>query len=134
MSEIDNVDNLDLKNFKHLKCFDFDGDYLDTKEQELYDGTVDLENINIISEDNIEYDASQMKIIQNSRLLIKLSECQLFSSGAASEINKIPEIFFNKKNLVIIKNLNDNKCFLWCYIRKHLNPIEKIFQELVKKI
>ena len=126
MTEIDNIDQLNLKNFKNSKCFDFDGDYLDTREQELYDGTVDdLENINIISEDNIEYDASQMKIIQNTRLLIKLSECQLFSSGAASEIGKIPEIFFNKKNLVIIKNLNDNKCFLWCYIRKFLNPIEK---------
>ena len=134
MSEIDNIDKLNLKNFKHLKCFDFDDDYLDTRAQELYDGTVDLENINIISEDNIEYDATQMKIIQSTRLLIKLSECNLFSSGSSLEINKIPEIFFNKKNLVIIKNLNDNKCFLWCYIRKHLNPIEKIFQELIKEI
>ena len=126
MSEIDDIEKLNLKNFKHLKCFNFDDDYLDTRAQELYDGTVDdLENINIISEDNIEYDASQMKIIQNTRLLIKLSECNLFSGGSSSEFNKIPEIFFNKKNLVIIKNLNDNKCFLWCYIRNHLNPIEK---------
>ena len=74
-----------------------------------------------------------MKIIQNTRLLIKLSECQLFSSGAASEIDKIPEIFFNKKNLVVIKNLNDNKCFLWCYIRKFLNPIEKNISRINKK-
>ena len=134
MSEIDNVDKLNLKNFKQLKCFDFDGDYLDTRPQELYDGTVDdLENINIISEDNIEYDVTQMKIIQNTRLLIKLSECQLFSSGAASEINEIPELFSNKKNLVIIKNLNDNKCFLWCYIRKHLNIIEKNISRVNKK-
>ena len=22
-----------------------------------------------------------------------------------------------------MKNLNDNKCLLYCYIRKHLNPI-----------
>ena len=64
MTEIDNIEKLNLKNFTHLKCFDFDGDYLDCREQELYDGTVyDLENINIISEDNIEYDATQMKII-----------------------------------------------------------------------
>ena len=133
MSEIDNIDKLNLKNFKHLKCFDFDGDYLDTRLQELYYGTIDdLENINIISEDNIDYDASQMKIIQNTRLLIKLSECQLFSSGNSLEINKIPEMFFNKKNLVIIKNLNDNKCFLWCYIRKFLNPIEKNISGVTK--
>ena len=133
MSEIDNIDNLNLKNFKHFKCFDFDGDYLDTREQELYDGTVDLENINIISEDNIEYDASQMKIIQNTRLLIKLSECNIFFRGNLSEFNKMPEIFFNKKNLVIIKNLNNHKCFLWCYIRKHLNPIEKNISRIYKK-
>ena len=134
MSDIDSIEKLNLKNFKHLKCFDFDGDYLDTRPQELYDGTInDLENINIISEDNIEYDATQMKIIQNTRLLIKLSECQLFSSGAASEIDKIPEIFFNKKNLEIIKNLSDNKCVLWCYIRKHLNAIEKNISRINEK-
>ena len=133
MSEIDNIDKFNLKNFKHLKCFDFDGDYLDCREQELYDGTVDLENINIISEDNIEYDASQMRIVLNTRLLIELSECNVFSAGSSSEFNKIPEIFFNKKNLVIIKNLNDNKCFLWCYIRKHLNPIENNISRITKE-
>ena len=74
-----------------------------------------------------------MKIIQNTRLLIKLSECNIFSGGNLSEFNKIPEIFFTKKNLVIIKNLNDHKCFLWCYIRKHLNPIEKNISRINKK-
>ena len=74
-----------------------------------------------------------MKIIQNTRLLIKLSECNIFSSGTSSEIDKIPEIFFNKKNLVIIKNLNNNKCFIWCYIRKYLNPIEKNASRVNKK-
>ena len=73
-----------------------------------------------------------MKTIQDTRSLIKLSECNIFSAGNLSEFNKIPEIFFNKKNLVIIKNLNDNKCFLWCYIRKHLNPIEKNISRINK--
>ena len=132
MSEIDNIDKLNLKNFKNLKVFDFDNLY--GRDRDVFDGTpIDQEQINIISEGDIEYYASQMKIIQNTRLLIKLSECNLFSSGTASEINKIPEIFFNKKNLVIIKNLNDNKCFLWCYIRKHLNSIEKNISRINKK-
>ena len=66
MSEIDDIDKLNLKNFKNLKCFDFDGDYLDTRPQELYDGTVDdLEDINIISEDNIEYDENYTKQMSN---------------------------------------------------------------------
>ena len=132
MNQIDNIDKLNLKNFKHLKSFDFDNLY--GRDRDVFDGTpIDQEQINIISEDNIEYDASQMKIIQNTRLLIKLSECQIFSSGSSLEINKIPELFFNKKNLVIIKNLNDNKCFLWCYIRKHLNSIEKNISRINKK-
>ena len=63
-----------------------------------------------------------------------MSECDIFSAGNSKEIDKIPDIFFKKKNLVIIKNLNDNKCLLWCFIRKYLNPIEKIFQELIKRI
>ena len=131
LSEIDNIDELNLKNFKNLKCFDFDGLFGQT--QQVFDGTIDLENINIISEGDIEYDASQMKIFQNTRLLIKMSEVQLFTAGGSIEIDKIPELFFNKKNLIIIKNLNDNKCLLWCYIRKHLNPIEKNVSRINKK-
>ena len=122
LSEIDNIDKL---NFKNLKCFDFDDNNVFGKTQELFDGTVDLKNVNIISEGDIEYDASQIKTIQNTRLLIKLSECDIFSAGDSKEIDKVPDIFFQKRNLVIIKNLNDNKYLLWCFIRKHLNPIEK---------
>ena len=133
LSEIDNIDKLNLKNFKNLKCFDFDSNNLYGRNREVFDGTIDLENVNIISEGDIEYDASQMKIIQNTRLLIKMSECQIFSAGNSLEINKIPDIFFQKRNLVIIKNLNDNKCLLYCYIRKHLNPIEKNISRVTKK-
>ena len=132
MNEIDDIDKLNLKNFKHLKSFDFDDLY--GRERDVFDGTpIDQEQINIISEGDIEYDASQMKIIQNTRLLIKMSECQIFSAGDSLEINKISDIFFKKKNLVIIKNLNNNKCLLWCYIRKFLNPIEKNASRINKK-
>ena len=132
LSEIDNIDKLNFKNFKNLKCFDFDNLY--GRNREGFDGTVvDQEQINIISEGDIEYDASQMKIIQNTRLLIKMSECQIFSAGDSLEINKIPDIFLQKRNLVIIKNLNDHKCLLWCFIRKHLNPIEKNISRVTKK-
>ena len=129
LSEIDNIDKL---NFKNIKRFDFDNLY--GRNREGFDGTVvDQEQINIISEGNIEYDASQMKIIQNTRLLIKMSECQIFSAGKLLEINKIPNIFFQKRNLVIIKNLNDDKCLLWCFIRKHLNPIITKSSRVTKK-
>ena len=133
MSEIDNIDKLNLKNFKELKRFDFDDLY--GRNRNVFDGTPidDQEQINLISEGDIDYDASQMKIIQNTRLLIKMSECRMFSAGNSLEINKIPDIFFKKKNLVIMKNINDNKCLLWCFIRKHLNPIEKNISRINKK-
>ena len=134
ITEIDNIDKLNLKDLKNLKCFNFDNNNLCGRDRDVFDGTpIDQEEINIISEGDIEYDASQMRIIQNTRLLIKMSECNLISGGILSEINKIPEIFFKKKNLVLIKNQNDNKCFLWCYIRKNLNPIEKNISRINKK-
>ena len=56
---------------------------------------------------NEEYDSSIMTI-QNTRLIVKISECDIFSAG--SEIDKIPELFYIKRNLLIMKN-DDNKCF-----------------------
>ena len=50
-----------------------------------------------MSTSDIDYDVSQVRIIQNTRLVIKLSECQLFCAGNSKEIDKIPEIFFKKE-------------------------------------
>ena len=77
-----------------------------------------LEELNILSMHE-DYDSSIMTI-QNSRLIVKISECDIFSGG--NEIDKIPELFFKKRNLLIIKN-DDKKCFLYCYIRKFKNVI-----------
>ena len=52
---------------------------------------------------------------------IKISECELLR-GASFE--KIPKIFYDSKIINIIKN-QDLKCFLYCYIRKYLNPVKK---------
>ena len=128
ISEIDDIDKLNLKNFKNFKPFDF-------KEQigfdrNTYDGD-NLENINILG--SIQQSGGSIKIIQNTRLVVKISECQLFSAGDSKEIDKIPELFFKKRNLIIMKNLNDTKCLLYCYIRKHLNPITTNLSRISKK-
>ena len=68
--------------------------------------------------------------IQNSRLIVKISECDIFSAG--NEIDKIPEIFFKKRNLLIMKN-DDNKYFLYCYIRKFKNVITNNTSRISKK-
>ena len=62
-----------------------------------------------------------------------MSEVQLFCAGDSKEIDKIPDLFFKKRNLVIMKNLNNNKCLSFCYIRKHLNPITNNLSRITKK-
>ena len=120
ISEIDDIDKLNLKNLKNFKPVDF-------KEQiglhrDGYDAD-NLENIDIISGGSVQQSGGSIKIIQNTRLVVKLSECELFSAGDSKQIDKIPELFFKKRKKVIMKNLNDNKCLLFSYIRKHLNLI-----------
>ena len=63
-------------------------------------------------------------IYQSLRCVIKMTEYTPISGGNISELNKIPDLFLNKRSLLILKN-NDNKCFLYCYIREILNPITK---------
>ena len=87
-----------------------------------------LEELNTLSMHE-DYDSSKMTI-QNSRLIVKISECDIFSAG--SEIDKIPETFFKKRNLLIMKN-DDNKCFLYCYIRKFKNIVANNVSRISKK-
>ena len=87
-----------------------------------------LEELNILSMHE-DYDSSIMTI-QNSRLIVKISECDIFSAG--NEIDKIPELFFKKRNLLIMKNDN-NKCFLYCYIRKFKNIVTHNLSRITKK-
>ena len=61
-----------------------------------------------------------------------MAEYTPISGGNISELNKIPELFLNKRSLLILKN-NDNKCFLYCYIRKFLNPITRNNFRITKK-
>ena len=51
---------------------------------------------------------------------IKIAECELIRG---SSFKNIPKIFYNSKIINIIQN-KDKKCFLYCYIRKYLNPVK----------
>ena len=68
----------------------------------------------------------------NLRCVIKMTEYIPISGGNISELNKIPELFLNKRSLLILRN-NDDKCFLHCYIRKFLNPIAKNSFRITKR-
>ena len=124
ISDIDNIDKLKIKNNKN------DLDLINIGNSEIHNHNPEdnLEESNILSMHE-DYDSSIMTI-QNSRLIVKISECDIFSAG--NEIDKIPEIFFKKRNLLIMKN-DDIKCFLYCYIRKFKNVITNNLSRITKK-
>ena len=124
ISDIDNIEKLKIKNNRN------DIDLINVEESEIanYNAEDNLEELNILSMHE-DYDSSIMTI-QNTRLIVRISECDIFSSG--SEIDKIPEIFFKKRNLLIMKN-EDNKCFLYCYIRKFKNIVSNNISRITKK-
>ena len=124
ISDIDNIDKLKIKNNRN------DLDLINIQNFEIpnHNPEDNFEELNILSMHE-DYDSSIMTI-QNSRLIVKISECDIFSGG--NEIDKIPELFFKKRNLLIMKN-DDNKCFLYCYIRKFKNVITNNLSRVSKK-
>ena len=104
ISDIDNIDKLKLKNNRN------DLDLINVEESEIADHNAEdnLEQLNILSMHE-DYDSSIMTI-QNSRLIIKISECDSFSAG--NEIDKIPEILFKKRNLSIMKTMIINVFYI----------------------
>ena len=124
ISDIDNIDKLKIKNDRN------DLDLINIADSEIADHNSEdnLEELNILSMYE-DYDSSIMTI-QNSRLIVKISECDIFSAG--NEVDKIPEIFFKKRNSLIMKN-DDNKCFLYCYIRKSKNVVTNSLSRIIKK-
>ena len=52
-----------------------------------------------------------------------ITECDLLK-GSNYNFEKIPKIFYNSKVISIIKN-KDQKCFIYCYIRKFLSNVDE---------
>ena len=124
INDIDDIDKSKIKNNRN------DLDLINIQNSEIpnHNAEDNLEELNILSMHE-DYDSSIMTI-QNSRLIVKISECDIFSAG--NELDKIPEIFFKKRNLSIMKT-DDNKCFLYCYIRKFKDVITNDTSRITKK-
>ena len=113
INDISNIENLE-KNDEYMKP------YLIKTSTDEYDYNIDkmyedLDKVNFIKSGN------SITYIRNMGCNIKISECFLLR-GASFE--KIPKLFYDSKVINIIKN-KDQKCFLYCYIRKFLNPVNK---------
>ena len=93
----------------------------------------DIDKINFIKSNN------SITYINNMGCDIKITECQLIQ-GSQFNFEMIPKIFYNSKLINVIKN-KDEKCFIYCFIRKYLRQDnkhpEKVFlkdKEICKKL
>ena len=73
----------------------------------------DIEKVNFKESGNSIY------YINSVGCEIFITECQLLK-GANYNFGKIPKIFYTSRVINVIKN-KDEKCFIYCYIRKFLN-------------
>ena len=89
INDIDNIDKPKIKNNMN----DLDLISIGNAEIPNHNAEDNLEELNILSMHE-NYDSSIMTI-QNSRLIVKISECDIFLAG--SETDKIPELFKKKE-------------------------------------
>ena len=89
INDIDNIDKLKLKNDRN----NLDLINIGNSEIPNHNAEDNLEELKILSMHE-DYDSSVMTI-QNSRLIVKISECDIFSGG--NIIDKIPELFLRKE-------------------------------------
>ena len=112
--DIQNMEHLEDNKEKNLKPYlikysSFEYDY---KIKKMYE---DIEKVNFKeSGDSIYY-------INSVGCNINISECELLK-GSNYNFEKIPKIFYNSKVISVIKN-KDQKCFIYNYVRKYLNPV-----------
>ena len=113
INDINNIEKLE-KNDEYLKP------YLIKNNTDDYQYDIDymyenLDQVNFIKSGN------SITYINNMGCDIKITECELLHRSQFN-FEKIPKIFYNSKVINIIKN-KDEKCFIYCYIRKYINPV-----------
>ena len=73
-----------------------------------------------ISKANFKESGNSIYYINSVGFELFITECELLK-GANYIFENIPKIFYKSKVISVIKN-KDQKCFIYCYIRKFLNP------------
>ena len=116
LSDINNLVNLEENEKRNLKPFlikNSASDY-NYKIKKMYQ---DIDKVNFKeSGDSVYY-------INSIGCEIYITECELLK-GSNYNFEKIPKIFYTSRVISIIKN-KDQKCFIYNYIRKYLNNIDK---------
>ena len=115
INDINNIENLE-KNDEYLKPYLIKNNTNDYKYDidKMYE---DLDKVNFIKSGN------SVTYINKMGCDIKITECELLHMSQFN-FEKIPKIFYNSKVINVIKN-KDEKCFIYCYIRKYLRQDSK---------
>ena len=125
-----NYDNINLETLKNkiLKINEkYEKEYLKNREENIIDSSSSC------SGGSFQYIRNDGDVTDDYlKCIIKMTEYTPISGGNMTKLNKIPELFLNKRSLLVLKN-NDSKYFLYCYIRKFLNPITKNISRITKK-
>ena len=114
--DIENIEHLEENKERNLKPYlikysSMDYDY---KIKKMYQ---DIDKVNFKKSGNSIY------YINSSGCDIHILECELLK-GSNYKFENIPKIFYNSKVVSVIKN-KDKKCFIYNYIRKFLNNVNK---------
>ena len=114
--DIENIEHLEENRERNLKPYlikysSIDYDY---KIKKMYE---DINKVNFKESGNSIY------YINSSGCDIHILECELLK-GSNYNFEKIPKLFYNSKVISVIKN-KDEKCFIYNYIRKFLNNVNK---------
>ena len=113
--DIENLENLEKNEEQNLKPYLIKNSSIEYnyKIKKMYE---DIEKVSLKkSGDSIYY-------INSVGYEIFITECQLLK-GSNYNFEKIPKIFYSSRVINIIKN-KDEKCFIYCYIRKYLNNVD----------
>ena len=113
--DIENIDNLEKNEDRNLKPYltkisSTEYNYKIKKMEE------DITKVNSKESGNSIY------YINSVGCEIYIAECELLK-GSNYNFEKIPKIFYKSKVISVIKN-KDEKCFIYCYIRKYFNNVD----------
>ena len=116
INDINRIENLEKKE-EYLKP-----QLIKSSMTDDYDYNIDQMYIDLDAT-NFKQSKNSIKYFHHMGCDIKLMKCTLLRGGQYN-YEKIPKTFLDSKVISIIKN-QDDKCSLYCYIRKHLNPVNK---------
>ena len=112
--DLENIEHLESNKERNLKPYliKYSSSDYNYKIKKMYE---DIDKINFKESGNSIY------YINSSGCHIHISECELLK-GSNYNFEKIPKIFYTSRVINVIKN-KDQKCFIYCYIRKYLNNV-----------